>query len=182
MYDALHIAPGQLEALTGIRERRWWKPNTPISHGAIAAAKKALQEYLEMKSVAEQLANRNLLGETTFVRSYSKEAFAEFKEGDPVIQVGLFELIDAFQKILDNIPEAHRINMDADAISVKEKISEIVDILERQSSITFYELFSAQAGKGEIIVTFLALLEMVKLGLVQIMQHVPSGIIRVFYL
>lgn len=44
MYDALHIAPGQLEALTGIRERRWWKPNTPISHGAIAAAKKSLQE------------------------------------------------------------------------------------------------------------------------------------------
>jgi acyl-CoA:acyl-CoA alkyltransferase len=44
MYDALHIAPGQLEALTGIRERRWWKPNTPVSHGAIAAAKKSLQE------------------------------------------------------------------------------------------------------------------------------------------
>jgi len=44
MYDALHVAPGQLEALTGIRERRWWKPNTPISQGAIAAAKKSLQE------------------------------------------------------------------------------------------------------------------------------------------
>ena len=44
VYDALHIAPGQLEALTGIRERRWWKPNTPISYGAIAAAKKSLQE------------------------------------------------------------------------------------------------------------------------------------------
>lgn len=44
MYDALHIAPGQLEALTGIRERRWWKPNTPVSHGAIAAARKSLQE------------------------------------------------------------------------------------------------------------------------------------------
>ena len=44
MYDALHIPPGQLEALTGIRERRWWKPNTSISEGAIAAAKKALRE------------------------------------------------------------------------------------------------------------------------------------------
>lgn len=44
MYDTLHIAPGQLEALTGIKERRWWKPNTPISQGAIAAAKKALRE------------------------------------------------------------------------------------------------------------------------------------------
>lgn len=44
MYDALHIPPGQLEALTGIRERRWWKPNTRISEGAIAAAEKALRE------------------------------------------------------------------------------------------------------------------------------------------
>jgi len=44
MYETLHISPGQLEALTGIRERRWWKPNTPISYGAIAAAKKCLQE------------------------------------------------------------------------------------------------------------------------------------------
>jgi len=44
VYQALHIAPGQLEALTGIRERRWWKPGTSISYGAIAAAKKSLQE------------------------------------------------------------------------------------------------------------------------------------------
>ena len=44
MYDALHIAPGQLEALTGIRERRWWKPGARVSEGAIAAARKALRE------------------------------------------------------------------------------------------------------------------------------------------
>ena len=44
MYERLRIPTGQLEALTGIRERRWWKPQTPISHGAIAAARKALLE------------------------------------------------------------------------------------------------------------------------------------------
>ena len=42
LYRALHIAPGQLQALTGIRERRWWEPGYPLSQGAIAAAKKAL--------------------------------------------------------------------------------------------------------------------------------------------
>lgn len=42
MYEALHIAPGQLQALTGIRERRWWQPGTPVSYGAIAAARKAM--------------------------------------------------------------------------------------------------------------------------------------------
>lgn len=42
LYRALHFAPGQLQALTGIRERRWWEPGYPLSQGAIAAGKKAL--------------------------------------------------------------------------------------------------------------------------------------------
>src|SRR5512141_2146371 len=42
LYRALHFSPGQLQALTGIRERRWWEPGYPLSQGAIAAGKKAL--------------------------------------------------------------------------------------------------------------------------------------------
>jgi 3-oxoacyl-[acyl-carrier-protein] synthase-3 len=42
LYRALHFAPGQLQALTGIRERRWWEPGFPLSQGAVAAGKKAL--------------------------------------------------------------------------------------------------------------------------------------------
>ncbi len=42
LYRQLHIAPGQLQAMTGIRERRWWEPGYPLSQGAIAAGKKAL--------------------------------------------------------------------------------------------------------------------------------------------
>ena len=42
VYQALKMAPGQLELLTGINERRWWEPGYPLSHGAAAAAKKAL--------------------------------------------------------------------------------------------------------------------------------------------
>jgi acyl-CoA:acyl-CoA alkyltransferase len=42
IYRTLHMPMGQLEALTGITERRWWKANTPVSQGAIKAAKKAL--------------------------------------------------------------------------------------------------------------------------------------------
>jgi segregation and condensation protein A len=46
--------------------------------------------------------------------------------------------------------------------------------------VTFQELFEAQATRGDIIVTFLAILEMAKLQLIRIMQHVESGIIRIF--
>ncbi|HSH96612.1 MAG TPA: 3-oxoacyl-ACP synthase III, partial [Roseimicrobium sp.] len=42
MLQKLHISAGQLEFLTGISERRWWAPGTPVSRGATAAAKKAL--------------------------------------------------------------------------------------------------------------------------------------------
>lgn len=44
LYSKLRISPGQLEALTGIRERRWWLPETPLSTGAVAAADKALAQ------------------------------------------------------------------------------------------------------------------------------------------
>jgi segregation and condensation protein A len=63
---------------------------------------------------------------------------------------------------------------------VKSRISQIADILEERGSATFQELFEAQATRGDIIITFLAILEMAKLQLIRIMQHVESGIIRIF--
>ncbi len=140
-----------------------------------------LVEYLQMKSAAEQLIERNLLGEKTFIR---KPDHGEFMVGsdDAFIKVGLFELIDAFQKILEKIPEDHRVEMIADEISVKDRITQIVDILEAKQSITFSELFSDSPNKNEIIVTFLAVLEMVKLTLIKIAQHVQTGVIRIFYI
>ena len=140
-----------------------------------------LVEYLQMKSAAEQLVERNLLGENTFVRNPDRGEFLIGSE-DEFIKVGLFELIDAFQKILERIPDDHRVDMTADEISVKDKISQIIDILETKKSITFIELFTDSPNKNEIIVTFLAVLEMVKLTLIRIVQHVQTGVMRIFYL
>ncbi len=44
LYDLLHIAPGQLEALTGIAERRWWEEGHVLSDGAATAARRAMQQ------------------------------------------------------------------------------------------------------------------------------------------
>jgi segregation and condensation protein A len=66
-------------------------------------------------------------------------------------------------------------------ISVKDRINELVDILEEKGSAAFEELFSGEMTKQGIIVTFLAILEMVKLRLVRVVQHVQSGMIRLFY-
>ena len=59
-----------------------------------------LLEYLQMKSVADQLIERNLLGDKTFIRNPSRDDFLTSPD-DEFIKIGLFELIDAFQKILD---------------------------------------------------------------------------------
>ena len=142
---------------------------------------KPLLEYLQMKSAAEQLAQRKLLGEDIFIRSGTREDILTTTE-DEYIRIGLFELIDAFQKILDKIPSDDRMEFTADQISVKDKISQIADILESKGSTTFKELFSENPDKGEVIVTFLAILEMVKLVLIRIVQHAQTGVIRLFYL
>ncbi len=142
---------------------------------------KPILEYLEMKAAAEHLANRNLLGDKTFVRTHSKKPYLD-ETGDELVRVGLFELIDAFQKILDKMAPDHRVDMTSERISVKERMTQIVDLLEVKGSAAFDELFDKIIEKDDIIVTFLAVLEMVKLNLVNVVQHVQTGIIRIFYL
>jgi segregation and condensation protein A len=142
---------------------------------------KPLLEYLEMKAAAEHLANRNLLGEKTFVRTAAKKPYLD-ESGDELVRVGLFELIDAFQKILDKMAPDHRVDMTSERISVRERMTQIVDLLEEKGSAAFDELFDKIVEKSDIIVTFLAVLEMVKLNLVKVVQHVQTGIIRIFYL
>jgi segregation and condensation protein A len=142
---------------------------------------KPLLEYLQMKSAAEQLAERHILGEKTFVRSLDQKEFLNIEQ-QPYIKVGLFELIDAFQKILEKIPGDQRIEFTADKISVKERITQITDILEAKGSTTFESLFIESPNKSEVIVTFLAILEMVKLALIRIVQHAQTGVMRIFYI
>ena len=140
-----------------------------------------LLEYLQMKSAAGQLSERNILGEDIFVRNSGKEDFFTDQE-DEIIKVGLFELIDAFGRILDRISPEQKLDFTADKISVKDKIAQLIDVFEDKGSLTFEELFNENVYKGEIIVTFLAVLEMVKLNLLGIAQQVQTGIIRLFYI
>jgi len=143
---------------------------------------KPLEEYLQMKSAANELALRNLLGEDTFVRSLDPENLSMDQDGE-IIKVGLFELIDAFQKILEKISVHRGVDIfTADTVSVRDRIVQIVEILESRESVTFNELFSNSTVKSEVVVTFLAILEMVRLSLINIVQNTQTGIIRLFYL
>jgi segregation and condensation protein A len=98
-----------------------------------------------------------------------------------MIKVGLFELIDAFQKILERAAADEEIQFTIDEISVKDKINQLVDILEEKNTIAFDELFPTPVAKSEVIVTFLAILEMVKMAIIRVAQHRQTGIISLFY-
>ena len=139
-----------------------------------------IMEYLQIKSAAEDLSQRPILGEHMFIRT-SKPVDDAMDPDDQYVNVGLFELIDAFQRILENIKPEQRVELTADRISVKDKISSLVDLLEQRHSMTFEELFPEKPQKDDVIVTFLAILEMVKLCLIKLVQHAQTGVIRIFY-
>ena len=139
-----------------------------------------LAEYMQMKAAAEALAGRNILGEQTFTRTPADDE-ADQQPDPTMIRVGLFELIDAFQQVIDRIGPAHQVDLSADTISIKERIAQIIDRLEDFRSLAFDQLFEGAATRQDVIVTFLAVLEMARLELVEIVQHTQSGIIRIFY-
>lgn len=141
-----------------------------------------LEEYLQIKYAVEDLSRRDRLDWDVFLRGPSddEQSWPE-EEGGPLIQVGLFELIEAFQEIIKRASPASFMDITPDAVSVKSRISEIMDILEDRGSITFLELFEPQATRRDIVVTFLAILEMAKLQVIRIRQHVASGLIRIFH-
>jgi segregation and condensation protein A len=139
-----------------------------------------LEEYLQLKYAAEDLAHRDRLGWDVFIRGTDEISESAGEEPRDFVQVSLFELMDAFQRIIKRVSPEYFLNITADTISVKSRILEIADILEQKGSVTFEELFEKQAAKGKIIVTFLAVLEMVRIQVIRIMQHVESGVIRIF--
>ncbi|RJQ76905.1 MAG: chromosome segregation protein ScpA [Desulfobacteraceae bacterium] len=139
-----------------------------------------LAEYLQIKSAAEELANRNMLGDRIFTRRTNNK---EYFEGEQeLVQVGLFELIEAFQRILQRVSKDHTVDLSADTVSVKDRMNAIIEVLEEKGSITFLEMFPQNPQRHDIIVTFLALLELMKMNLVRAVQSSQSGTLRLFYL
>jgi segregation and condensation protein A len=141
---------------------------------------KPLVEYLRLKNAAEKLSQLTLLERDTFVRDPKDDGGDVDETLKPLRSVGLFELIDAFQRILKDVSKEHLIDITKEAISIKQRISELIEILEGRKSITFQELFVGQHTKKMLIVTFLAILEMIKLRLIRVMQHTDSGILRIY--
>jgi len=137
-----------------------------------------LLEYQNYKNAAAELERRPLLDRDVFIRLALMEN-ADSREEERM-EVSLFELLDAFRQVLERArPEAfHEVILER--ISVEEKVQEILSLLQREKrSMAFHLLFPEQASRRLIIVTFLAILELVKTKLVRIFQPAPFETIRI---
>jgi segregation and condensation protein A len=137
-----------------------------------------LLEYQKYKEAAAELEKRPMLDRDVFIQSSSMEI--EDVGEEERVEVSLFELVEAFRKILERVKleEFHEVILDR--LSVEEKVQEILSLLQREKrSMAFHLLFHEQASRRVIIITFLAILELVKMKLVRIFQLVPFETIRI---
>jgi segregation and condensation protein A len=91
-----------------------------------------------------------------------------------LFDMNIFDLLGAFKKILDTAPE-QVITITREALTIKDKISLIIESIENQESIRFEDLFKSDVTKQQLIVTFLALLEILRLGLARVYQEKEFG-------
>jgi segregation and condensation protein A len=78
------------------------------------------------------------------------------------ISATLFDLLSAFNKILKTLPEDQLVNFREETVTVQQKIEEIMQVLARHKRVEFTTFLSALTTRLEIIITFLAILELVK--------------------
>jgi segregation and condensation protein A len=139
-----------------------------------------LLEYAKIREAAQTLADSLQLGRDVYVRNIPTEELWDLESGEEIAEVGLFELVSALHEVLKKAEPEELMQMRAETMRLKDRINQLMEILAGVSSITFHELFVGQARKAEIILTFLAILEVMRLQMVRAFQHQPSGIIRLY--
>jgi segregation and condensation protein A len=129
-----------------------------------------LLEYMKLKEAAEDLTGREMLERDVFTRRLAPELKSQLQSDEPMLEVSLFQLIDAFKRIVDERLPGSTISFQREEWSLKDKTTQIMDRLKTQGPFFFVELFDQDRTISEFVITFLAILELVQMGLVRIVQ------------
>ena len=137
-----------------------------------------LLEYKIYKETTSFLRDREEFRGNIYVREPAKESAAE---GENMLnETTLFDLLSAFNKLLNSIGGTSSKEINLDEISVTEKINYIMDALSRHVQMRFEDLFPASVTYMEIVATFMALLELIRIKLVKIKQAQLFGSIIIY--
>jgi segregation and condensation protein A len=135
-----------------------------------------LLEYQRFKDVADQLERRELLTRDVFVRSVAP---AEEVPAPGFREVSVFELLTALKRVLDRLPKDAVHEVMLEKITMREKMTLLLDQLRTQGKILFESLFAEVTTRMEVVVTFLAMLELVKVRAIRIFQEEATGPIQI---
>jgi segregation and condensation protein A len=136
-----------------------------------------LVEYQRYREVAVALGERNVLARDVFAGGGEPLDPSAPGEGPPVRDASLADLLDALRDVLGRIkpPRAHEVAREA--ISIRDCVSRILAQFAVESQVEFASLFAPDSHRAEVIGTFLALLELIRLRVVRARQVERFGAI-----
>jgi segregation and condensation protein A len=139
-----------------------------------------LLEHQRFKAAAELLHERETWRSAQWQRSDAAVAAVAGEQVEPELEVDLFSLLAAFRGVLERAKHRPRVLLPPEQVSIESRIEALLTRLSETEACGFEDLFGDVSGRGDLIVTFLALLEMIRLKLIRIFQSGPFGPIRVY--
>lgn len=135
-----------------------------------------LLEYQRFKEAAEQLEQREILSRDVFVRS---AAPVEDVAPRGFREVSVFELLGALKRVIDRLPKDVFHEVTLEKITMREQMTLLLDRLRTLRNLYFEALFDGVKSRMEVVVTFLAMLELVKVRAIRIFQEEMAGPIMI---
>lgn len=140
-----------------------------------------LLDHQRFKVAAEALHERAATRDAQFLRPDARVAEAMDDEYEPELEVDLFSLLAAFKGVLTRASRKPRVMLPPEHLSIEARIQQLLGRLSETDACGFEELFEDGDGsRSFMIVTFLALLEMIRLKVIRVFQSGSFGAIRVY--
>jgi segregation and condensation protein A len=139
-----------------------------------------LLEHQKFKAAAGLLHEREQLRAAQWLRPDGRVAELAGDEYEPELEVDLFSLMNAFQAVVQRLKQRPKVLLPPEEIPVEQRIEQLLARLSETEAMGFDDLFSDVDHRRGLIVTFLALLEMIRLKLVRVFQSGSFGPIRVY--
>ncbi len=152
-------------------------PEAEADHGEDPRAElvRRLLEYERYREASLLLVAREVLDRDVFARTFPSEELEAFPSDEALPVVELFELVDAFRRILAKVPHESFHEVGSDNISIADRISDILLFLRDRESVDFEELFAGSTTRELIVASFLAILELCRLRMIRLMQFENYG-------
>ena len=139
-----------------------------------------LLEHQKFKAAAELLHERQTWRAAQWPRADAVVEQIAGEDYEPELEVDLFSLLTAFQKVVERAKLRPKVLLPPEEIPVEVRIKQLLSRLSETEACGFDELFADVNERRGLIVTFLALLEMIRLKLIRVFQAGPVGAIRVY--